>query len=495
MIKRTSKTVDLVSPGSDVPNIKRGSLIPPVRVAPRPTPAASAAAPLLLRAVAWFLVLLVGGLISIVGYGFADRAGQVATPVLTVINPDTLSVSTLGYGPLVALQANDFYTETRDALISAEKSFIEIDLKAQQVRYFETGILYYSTPVEFFGTEKTWWGASTGLYQVTVVEDSFFSTVTEMNFPYVVKFADNFMIHGAPTYADGSPVPESIRQGSVLLKTEAAAALAAVARVGLPVLVQAPQVKVDNFVYEPPAPSISADSYIVADIDSGTVLAADGITREASIASITKLMTALVAVDNLSIEEKIKVTQKPDIISVVPRLGNQSEVSVYKLLQLLLVESSNEAAEVIAGELGRDDFVVAMNEMAALIGLKQTKFTDPSGLSAENKSTAGDLFRLAQYMRQYKPFLYTITRDTKSISFDDGGLVNNLNNFNETEGLSGFVGGKVGETNAAGQTALLLYDLDINGTTRTVAIIILGSTTRKADVSDLIEFVEEQFSG
>ena len=62
---------------------------------------------------------------------------------------------------------------------------------------------------------------------------------------------------------------------------------------------------------------------------------------------------------------------------------------MYSLLQLLLLESSNEAAEVIAGEVGREEFIKAMNAKAVQLGMLNTTFTDPSGLDDGNVSTLG----------------------------------------------------------------------------------------------------------
>jgi D-alanyl-D-alanine carboxypeptidase len=204
-------------------------------------------------------------------------------------------------------------------------------------------------------------------------------------------------------------------------------------------------------------------------------------------------MTAVIAAEELQLDQRVFVTSPNFVTSLVPRLANRSSVSMYSLMQLLLVESSNEASEVIAAELGRVDFIDAMNTKARQLGMLNTTFADPSGLSSENISTVGDLYRLTQYIYDNRRFIFDITKDINLPSSYQGGDFAGLINFNEVEDTTGFIGGKVGETLAAGQTSISLHELSIKGTTRTVVVIILGSDGRTADVQSLVSFVEEQF--
>jgi len=134
-----------------------------------------------------------------------------------------------------------------------------------------------------------------------------------------------------------------------------------------------------------------------------------------------------------------------------------------------------------------------MNTKARQLGMLNTTFADPSGLSSENISTVGDLYRLTQYIYENRRFILDITKDINLPSSYEGGDFAGLINFNEIEDTTGFIGGKVGETRAAGQTSISLHELSIKGTTRTVVVIILGSKGRTADVQSLVSFVEEQF--
>jgi len=145
---------------------------------------------------------------------------------------------------------------------------------------------------------------------------------------------------------------------------------------------------------------------------------------------------------------------------------------MYSLIQLLLVESSNEAAETIAGELGREQFIEAMNAKARQLGMMDTSFADPSGLSAENVSSVADLYILTKYIYNDKKFIFDITANETLSTVYVGGEFDGLINFNEVEDMENFVGGKVGETNAAGQTSVSLHKLKFQGVERTLAIIL-----------------------
>ena len=166
---------------------------------------------------------------------------------------------------------------------------------------------------------------------------------------------------------------------------------------------------------------------------------------------------------------------------------------MYSLLQLLLIESSNEAAETIAGEIGRDEFIEAMNAKARQLGMLQTHFADPSGLSAENVSSVGDLYRLTKYIYDQRRFIFSITAGEEPGSVYVGGEFDGLINFNEIEDMDSFIGGKVGETNAAGQTSISLHRLDFQGEERTLAVILLGSDGRTEDVESLLTYVQNRY--
>jgi len=249
----------------------------------------------------------------------------------------------------------------------------------------------------------------------------------------------------------------------------------------------------DTFVYEPQVPELDTPHYFIADMDNGTILAASDLNQPAPIASLAKLMTAVVAAEKINLDGRVRVTSPTFVTSLIPRLSERSSVSMYSLLQLLLVESSNEAAETIAGEIGREEFIEAMNAKARQLGMTRTNFADPSGLSSENISTVGDLYRLTKYISKNRSFIFEITANKELASANVGGEFDGLVNFNEVKDMDNFVGGKVGETLAAGQTSITLHTLKFQGAERTLVVILLGSDSRTEDVKTLISFVKNRF--
>lgn len=169
-------------------------------------------------------------------------------------------------------------------------------------------------------------------------------------------------------------------------------------------------------------------------------------------ASITKLMTAIVSLDTYSLDDKIKT-------------GRRSFVTVESLLKSLLIRSDNSAAEMLARNHpeGRSKFIEAMNLRAWQMGLTYTRFDDPSGISAGNVSNAAELSRLVYaagaypFIKQASSVVETNTNQTILAEFKD------------------IVVSKTGFTTKAGRCLALLVD---KGHVQ-YAIIVLGEPTKQ----------------
>lgn len=410
--------------------------------------------------------------------------------------PDALyAAAPLQFGIQVALSQPDFFAETRDTFIASEKSFIEADLTKMELRYYEAGKEVFSAKILAKGKEGSWWETPAGLYSIGVKKENHFSSFGKVYQPWSMTFQGNFFIHGWPYYPDGTPVPTEFSGGCIRLSNEDAEALYKLVAVETPVLVHEADFVNDSFVYEPKIPEIETPHYLVADIENSTVLAASDLDSAAPIASVTKLMTALIAVEYINLDKNVSINYVPSVPSVIPRLAVGQTVSMYSLLQLLLVESSNEAAEYIAGIVGRERFIGLMNDKAKALGLEETTFTDPSGLDAGNVSSVGDLLRLSQYIHNNRSFILELTVNQDIETAYKKGQFGKLENFNTIEGVPSFIGGKVGDTEAAGQTSVSFHRLTVKGEERIVVIILLGSENRNADITELITYLRERFGG
>lgn len=498
MFEKRDQLVRLLSFGDDQPNEQLGSLIPK---SVREAEALRSRRRSVRRAASFFTsaVLSVGAIgafafAAISGYGYVSATDQIAAPTVTIVDPDTFKEVSLSYGPQVALSQKSFFTETRDAFVDEKLSFIEIDLDSKMLRYFEDGVLVLSTEILALGEKGSWWDAPSGLYQVDSSAESEFSTIAQAEFPWAVIFEGNYMIHGWPRYPDGTAVAANFSGGGIRIDDEKAEVLFEAVKKNLPVLVhQKPSENTDQFVYEPTVPNIDTEHYLIADIENGAILAASDLDKAVPIASVTKLMTAVVTAEKLDLDSRVQVTSPSFVQSLIPRLQDRSSVSMYSLLQLLLLESSNEAAEVIAGEYGRENFITEMNTKATSLGMASSKFVDPSGLGSSNISSLGDLYRLTEYIHDNRSFIFDITANGKVSTIDGLNEFSDLVNFNTVKDVDSFVGGKVGETTAAGQTSVSLHKIKIQGQDRTVVIILLGSAHRNDDVKLLIDFVQSRF--
>lgn len=231
-------------------------------------------------------------------------------------------------------------------------------------------------------------------------------------------------------------------------------------------------------------PELSAAAYLVFDLSSGEYLAASEPTRERSIASITKLVTAA-AVTQL--DQAYTVTVNAADVATYGLAGDLEAGQAYarrELLFPLLLESSNDAAATLARTGGGAAFYDYMGQVAAAAGTRATRFADSSGLAAGNVSTAADLARLLQYLAAQHPGVLDATRLSRYLG-PHGGWSNNNPVFDDPD----YRGGKHGYTDAAGLTIAALFAEEFAAGERTIGYIILGSDDLRADVATLREYV------
>ena len=158
-------------------------------------------------------------------------------------------------------------------------------------------------------------------------------------------------------------------------------------------------------------------SVMVYDQYSGEALYAKNPKLQTPIASITKLMTAMVTLDaQTPLDESIKITSQDidHLKGTGSRLGIGSTYTREQLLNLALIASENRAAHALGRTYpgGLDAFVAAMNRKAQELGMNKTLFVDPTGLSSFNQSTAEDLVKLADHAYSRYPDIRRISTST-----------------------------------------------------------------------------------
>jgi D-alanyl-D-alanine endopeptidase (penicillin-binding protein 7) len=148
-------------------------------------------------------------------------------------------------------------------------------------------------------------------------------------------------------------------------------------------------------------PDVRAEAAIIYDPENGKVLWESNSTSRRSIASITKVMTAVVFLENSPDLTREVVVERPDVRAAsTTYLRAGYRVTTGDLLHLLLIGSDNAAARVLArvSPYGSQGFIDRMNAKAQELGLTSTSYADPSGLLADNESSAYDLARLITYV-------------------------------------------------------------------------------------------------
>ena len=417
-------------------------------------------------------------------------------PVQVILNNATDQRIEFSYGSWPALQNADFFQQVKDDFIAKSVSFIEADLTGMKIKYYGEGKLLKEVAIISKGREGSWWETPAGLYQVQSKEENHFSSFGRVFMPWSLQFQGNFFIHGPTTYPDGTPTPPGYSGGCVRVGLADAEELYRLVTKGAPVLVfknpatgAAQEVKYEERQLLP-----DGVSYLAADLENNFVFAGKDATYERAIASITKLMSALVAVEYINVEREVVVNSSSIASTSIPRLHAGEISSVLDLLSLMLLESSNEAANAVTAPVGHERFLQLMNTKAKAIGMAHSHFADTSGVLWENTSTVEDLFALAKYLYYNRSFILHMTMGKENRAVYDAPKYKNLQNLNLIPGVSGMVGGKMGISQAAKDSMFSVFELNLNEAKRPVAIIVLGSDDAKRDTKTLLDYIRNNFS-
>ncbi|MFI5205562.1 MAG: D-alanyl-D-alanine carboxypeptidase family protein [Candidatus Paceibacterales bacterium] len=205
------------------------------------------------------------------------------------------------------------------------------------------------------------------------------------------------------------------------------------------------------------------------------------------IASLTKLMTAMVVLDNYDLSKNITIDQgamNQEGQQGVLQLGQT--LSVESLLYVALIESSNRAAYALAEGMGTGQFIATMNMDAQKLGMSHTQFADVTGLSAASYSTAGDVATLARYLFEHYPlFKEIISKKTYDVYAADGSFHHQAQTTNQLLGQNNIIGGKTGFTDEAKQCFMTIENNPQTG--GYIINVLLGSPDRVEDMKILIQ--------
>jgi len=232
---------------------------------------------------------------------------------------------------------------------------------------------------------------------------------------------------------------------------------------------------------------------LVSDMDSGADFINYNSGERWPLASITKLMTAVLAIEQIGKEKEIAASTSS--LAVEGNLGKLDSGKLYKVedvLKIMVITSSNHAAEALADSYpaGRDVFIESMNKKAASLGMNQTVFYDPTGLSPLNQSTANDIKKLISYIINNHPEILAYSREKN---------FGNFQNINIFAGRPDFLGGKTGYIDESKQNLASLFSVNsINGQIyngangRRILIIVLGADDRFDETQKLLNFLTNE---
>ncbi len=245
-----------------------------------------------------------------------------------------------------------------------------------------------------------------------------------------------------------------------------------------------------------PQPFINAKSALVYDTRSGRFLFEQNSRQKLPIASLTKLLSAVIILENLKLEDIVTVPQEAlrvDEERQTLYLGEK--ISVENLLRMMLIESSNDSAFALAF-FAQDkgfNFVEKMNEKANQLGMADSSFLDPAGLNDDAHSTANDLVKLAKYALKYNLIWNFLSEKNIIVKSADGKIEHNVQSTDQLLGvIPDIVGGKTGYTDGA--LGCMLLVVDIPGKNDKIISIVLGASDRFGETSKLVNWVKTAYS-
>jgi D-alanyl-D-alanine carboxypeptidase (penicillin-binding protein 5/6) len=204
----------------------------------------------------------------------------------------------------------------------------------------------------------------------------------------------------------------------------------------------------------PVKPSIKASALYLVELKSGRVLLEKDPARRLPPASLTKIMTALIALESAPLQDVVKIDRRALVHPSSLKFQAGEEFLLRDLLTAMLVSSANDACEAVAWHVGgnADQFVVMMNERARTLGLKNTHFANACGFDAPGHySTAADLAKLTEQALQEPVFSMMVRTLIRDISTVDGARRMSLHSTNELLLDPDVNGVKTGYTSNAGR--------------------------------------------
>lgn len=234
---------------------------------------------------------------------------------------------------------------------------------------------------------------------------------------------------------------------------------------------------------------IKAPIYLLADLNKNENIFENATNKRWPIASLTKLMTAVVALEEIPPDVIITISEES---SLTPGTAGDflpgKKFSLTDLVKAMIVSSSNDAASALEEFVGREKFAELMNASALRLGMHDTFYKEATGLSVVNQSTAHDLKVLGHYIwnAHNEILAFSRVRETTIVDKVTGSntIIRNINAF---AGEEDFLGGKTGYINESGGNLISIFLRD----GRPIITVVLGASDRFLETKKLMQWFDQ----
>lgn len=239
---------------------------------------------------------------------------------------------------------------------------------------------------------------------------------------------------------------------------------------------------------------LSASGILILDLDSAQTLYQRSAAVERPMASLTKLMTALLIVERHDLDEMVTIPAEASrVYGSSARLAPGDRATVGDLLSALLIHSANDAAVTLAvyDSGSQKEFVKRMNSRAAELGLKQTTYVNPTGLDEDGQeSSPRDIAWLTMFVLRFPAVAERMATPKAEFTTQNGAVIS----LTHTHALlhaedSPIVAGKTGTTDGAGQCLLSI----VHHANRRYLVVLLSSEDRYADMRRILRVLVPDF--
>ncbi len=238
---------------------------------------------------------------------------------------------------------------------------------------------------------------------------------------------------------------------------------------------------------------ISSPAAVVICEDTGRILLDKNMNEKRKMASLTKLMTSIILVENCKMDEKITIDKRACYIGGSEAgIKPNEEVTTKDLLYGMLLPSGNDCALAVAYHIGGDieNFANIMNKKAVELGLKNTSFANPHGLDSDNHyTTAYEMALIAKYAKEYNEIEKAVSTTSTTVKFGERNVfLSNTNALLRT--YEAATGMKTGFTNGANRCLVSSATKD----NLNLIAVVLGSDTSKIRFNDSVKILDKVFN-